>query len=141
MTASTTLHRNSRSLRVAASADGIGGRLQAFGAAHAELAREVKLGRRDERVDARPRRALERLARLLDVLGAAARQGGDDRAANVRRDARHGLGIGLGRDWKSGLDDVHAERVERARHAQLLVHVHREAGRLLPVAERRVEDD
>ena len=42
---------------------------------------------------------------------------------------------------KPGLDDVHAERVERARQRQLRRHVHREAGRLLAVAQRRVEDD
>ena len=92
----------------------------------------MELGRGDERVNAGPRRAFERLARLLDVLRAAPRQRGDDRSADVRRDARHGLGVGLGSDRKAGLDDVHAERVERARHAQLLVHVHREAGACSP---------
>ena len=54
---------------------------------------------------------------------------------------RDGLGVGRRRDREAGLDDVHAQRVERPRHLQLRRHVHREAGRLLAVAQRGVEDD
>ena len=37
--------------------------------------------------------------------------------------------------------DVHAEFGQRLGHAQLLLQVHGEAGRLLAVAQRGVEDD
>ena len=53
----------------------------------------------------------------------------------------HRLGVGRRRDREAGLDDVHAERVERPGQRELGGHVHREAGRLLAVAEGRVEDD
>ena len=55
---------------------------------------------------------------------------------------RDGLRIGRRRDREAGLDDVDAERVERAApSAACRRHVHREAGRLLAVAQGRVEDD
>ena len=54
---------------------------------------------------------------------------------------RVAFGVGRRGDREAGLDDVHAERVERPRQRQLRRHVHREAGRLLAVAQGRVEDD
>jgi hypothetical protein len=42
---------------------------------------------------------------------------------------------------ESGLDDVHTEAFELTRQPDLLVEPHGEAGRLLTVAERRVEND
>ena len=59
----------------------------------------------------------------------------------AERDAPHRLGVGLGRDRKPGLDDVDAQRLELPRQADLLVDAHREPGRLLAVAQGRVEDD
>ena len=59
-------------------------------------------------------------------------------SAAIWRTASASAGDAIG---KPGLDDVHAERVERARHRQLGRHVQREAGRLLAVAQRGVEDD
>src|SRR5881397_3545881 len=41
---------------------------------------------------------------------------------------------------KASLDDVHAEPGQLLGHHQLLVGIHRRAGRLLAVPERRVED-
>ena len=41
---------------------------------------------------------------------------------------------------KPGLDDVHAQSRELVRDLELLLHVQRDAGRLLAVAQRRVED-
>ena len=46
-----------------------------------------------------------------------------------------------GRDREAGLDDVHAQGVELTSQLQLLLDAHREAGRLLTVAEGGVEDD
>src|SRR6185437_10453340 len=44
-------------------------------------------------------------------------------------------------DGEAGLDHVDAELGQRLGHADLLAEVHREAGRLLAVAQRGVEDD
>ena len=41
---------------------------------------------------------------------------------------------------KAGLENVHAQPVKLARHLQLLLQVHAAAGRLLAVAQGRVED-
>ena len=86
------------------------------------------------------RRRLERLAGAFDVLGAAARERRDDRAADARGDLPHGLGVVRRRDREPGLDDVHAERVELPGQLELLAGPQREAGRLLAVAKRGVED-
>src|SRR5262249_38996229 len=48
--------------------------------------------------------------------------------------------IVLAGDREAGLDDVDAEGVELAGHADLLLEVHAATGRLLAVAQRRVED-
>ena len=53
---------------------------------------------------------------------------------------RHGVEVAVGRDREPRLDDVDAEAIELARQAQLLARGHAEAGRLLAVAQRRVED-
>ena len=84
---------------------------------------------------------LERARRLLDVLRPRAGQRRDRRAPDFGRNLPHGLRIGRGRDREAGLDDVDAERVEGTGQRELGRHVQREAGRLLAVAERRVEDD
>ena len=78
--------------------------------------------------------------RLFDVLRPGPRQRGDDRPPHVGRNLPHRLGVGRRGDREAGLDDVHAQRVERARHRQLRRHVHREAGGLFAVAQRGVED-
>ena len=65
----------------------------------------------------------------------------DDRPAHLAGDLSSRLGIGRRRDGEPGLDDVHAQRIERPRHDQLRRHVHREARGLLAVPERGVEDD
>jgi hypothetical protein len=44
------------------------------------------------------------------------------------------------RDREAGLDDVDAQPVELAGDLDLLLRVQRDAGRLLAVPERRVED-
>ena len=58
----------------------------------------------------------ERARGLLDVLRRGARQRRDDRAPHLARNLPHRFGVGRRRDGEAGLDDVHAERVERARH-------------------------
>ena len=155
MTASITRHRKSRSLRVASSAENSTSSVnvrasltaatadvEALLARDAQLRREVEIGGGEERVNARPRSA-GGSARAASSMSCARRprQRGDDRPPHVAGNLPHRLGIGRRRDRKAGLDDVHAERVERTRHGQLRRHVHREAGRLLAVAQGRIEDD
>ena len=101
----------------------------------------MQIGGREKRVDARPLGRLERARRLLDVLRPRAGQRRNGRAPHLGRNLAHRFGIGRRRDREAGLDDVHAERVEGAGQRELGGHVQREAGRLLAVAERRVEDD
>ena len=122
-------------------ADAVDDLLEARLARHAQLALEMQVRRRQERVDAAALGRLERARRFLDVLRAAAGQRGDHRPAHFARDLARGLRIGRRRDGKAGLDDVHAERVERPGERQLGGHVHREARRLLAVAQRGVEHD
>ena len=94
MTASTIAHRKlhvrsrgvfGRELHVVGVAarllHGGDGARQALLARDVQLLREVQVGCRDERVDARPLGALQRLARALDVFGPAAGERRDDRAA------------------------------------------------------------
>jgi hypothetical protein len=108
--------------------------------AHHELVLQVDVRRRDEDVDARPLRALDRLDRAVDVLLARARQREDDRARDGLGDLAHGLEVALRRRREAGLDHVDAQVLELARDDQLLLHVHRGARGLLPVAEGGVED-
>ena len=122
-------------------ADPVDDLLEARLARDAQLALEVQIRGREERVDARPLGRLERARRFLDVLRPAAGQRRDHRAPHLGRNLPRRFGIGRRRDREAGLDDVDAERVERPGQRQLGGHVHREAGRLLAVAERRVEDD
>ena len=70
----------------------------------------------------------------------AARQAGDDRTADLGGDAAHGFGVGRRGNREPGLDDVHAKRIELTGQLQLLGRPEREPGRLLAVAQRRVED-
>src|SRR5204863_1617382 len=63
------------------------------------------------------------------------------RAADLARDAPARLEISGRRDREPGLDHVHAQLLELARDAKLGVRVAVEAGRLLAVAQRGVEDE
>ena len=58
-----------------------------------------------------------------------------------RPDGLDRLEVARRRGGEAGLDHVDAELAERARDLELLLEVHRRAGRLLAVAQRGVEDD
>ena len=116
-------------------------RVEARFARHAQLGLQVQIGRGEERVNPRPFGRLQRPGRLFDILRARPRQRGNHGAPQFARNLLEGVRIGRRGDGKARFDDVHAQRVEGARHGQLGRHVHREAGGLLAVAERRVEDD
>ena len=123
---------------VAAVTDGVEHRL----GLHPELVLHVQRRGADEVVHPLPLGGADRLAGARDVVAAAgAGEAGDHRAADLAGDALHALEIARRGDREAGLDHVDAELGEGARHAELLLEVHREAGALLAVAERGVEDD
>jgi hypothetical protein len=99
----------------------------------------MQIGGRDERMDAPLGGRLDRPGGLLEVFTVAASQAGDDRTAQLRRNAPHGFGIGRGRNGESGLDDVDPERIELTGKQQLFSRPERKSGRLLAVSQRRVE--
>ena len=84
--------------------------------------------------------SLERFAGAVDVGVVAAGQAADDRPAHFAGDGLHRLEIAGRRDREAGLDDVHAQVRKRVGDLQLLGQVHAGAGRLLAVAQRRVEN-
>ena len=82
----------------------------------------------------------ERLPGAVDVAVVAAGQAADGRAGDLGGDGADGLEVALRGDREAGLDDVDAQRREGAGDLELLGHVHARAGRLLAVAQGRVED-
>ena len=121
-------------------AHGVHGRLHALLAGHAQLGLQVQVRGGDERVNATLRRRLDRPRGAFEIGAMAARQARDDRTADLGGDLADGFGVGRRGDRKAGLDDVHAERIDLTRQLQLLSRPERKPGRLLAVAERRVED-
>ena len=65
---------------------------------------------------------------------------GDDRSLDGARDRLHGLEVTRRGDRKARLDHVDAQPRKLLRDLQLLLRVQRDAGRLLAVTQRRVED-
>src|SRR5262249_24234418 len=105
-----------------------------------ELVLDVDVTGGDERVDARPLRILDRVVCRVDVAYVGTGQPGDDRTVDCAGDGLHRLEI-TGRGAREArLDHVHAKAGELLRDLQLLLRVQRDAGRLLAVAQRRVED-
>jgi hypothetical protein len=110
-------------------------------ARHAELFLHVQIARRQEDVDARRLAALQRLGGARDVAVVGARERADRRGADRLRDRLHRFEVAVRRRREAGLDDVDLEPLELAGDAELFVLGHRGAGRLLAVAQGRVEDD
>ena len=77
----------------------------------------------------------------LDVFGLGARQGSDARLADGLRDGGDRGEVAFGGHGKAGLDDVHAQVLERVGHGELFLRGHAAAGRLLAVAQSGVEED
>ena len=121
-------------------ADAVDDGRQAGLARDAQLALEMQVGRGEERVDAAARGRRQGAGGLVDVQRAASGQGGDHRPADLFGDLRDGLGVGRRGDGEAGLDDVHAERVQGARHLHLRRDLEREARGLLAVPQGGIED-
>ena len=95
----------------------------------------------DEGVDAPPLGVDERFGGAVDVVGAGAGEAADDRPLDPLGDLGDRLEIAVRGDREAGLDDVDAHLVEELGDLELLLQRHRGAGRLLAVAQRRVEND
>src|SRR5262249_15387558 len=95
---------------------------------------------REEDMQPRLRCRLQGFDRRVNVLPFRARQGCDRRVADFASHSLHSFQISSRGNWKAGFDDVYTEFREMARHADLLRGVHREAGRLLAIAQRGVEN-
>src|SRR5205807_2968459 len=93
----------------------------------------------EETMNARVGGSLQGLPGALYVLATTTRQGGDCRSANLACYRLHGQKVAFRGDGKARLDHVHAQLIELARHAQLLVLIHAVTGGLFPVAQRGVE--
>ena len=108
-----------------------------------ELELELPVERRgaDEGVDALPLGMDERFGGAVDVAGGGPGQPADHRPLDPLGDFRDRFEVAVGGDRKAGFDDVDAHLVEELGDLDLLLERHRCAGRLLAVAERRVEDD
>ena len=116
-----------------------------LGAGLPQLVLQVDVGGRDERVDARLTCVLHRFPAAVDVGQADAREAADRRrvvqGAHLAGHRAGGLEVLVRRDREAGLDDVDLEPGQLPGHLELLHRVHGEAGRLLAVPQRRVEDD
>src|SRR5438128_10525542 len=100
----------------------------------------VHVGGRDEHVDTEALGTLQCLAGPVDVAGHDAREGRDDRPAHRVGDLADGLELAVGGDREPGLDDVDVQAGQLLRDLDFFGPSERDAGRLLAVAERRVED-
>jgi hypothetical protein len=106
-----------------------------------ELVLEVDVAGRDEHVEMRPLGDLDRLDGALRVAVAAARERGDrDPALRLAGDPVDGLEVAVRGGREAGLDHVHLQAHQLAGDLELLGRGETGAGRLLAVAEGRVED-
>ncbi len=78
-----------------------------------------------------------------NVARCGARQTADDRAVlrEFAGDLEHAFEIAGRGNGEAGLDHIHPEFGQRLGHAQLLLQIHGEAGRLFAVAQGGVEDN
>ena len=83
---------------------------------------------------------LDRVPGRVDVGHVGPRQTRDHRSLNCARDRLHGLEVARRGDRKARLDHVDAQPRELLCDLQLLLRVQRDAGRLLAVTQRGVED-
>ena len=105
-----------------------------------ELVGEVDRAGGDEGVDAGAFGVRQGLGGALDIERAAAREGGHLGPRELAADGVDGFEIAFAGDWEAGFQDVHAELDQLAGHGQLFRNGHAAAGRLLAIAQSRVEN-
>ncbi len=77
----------------------------------------------------------------VDVIGMGPGQRGDHRALHLRCDPGDRLEVAVGRCGEPGLDDVYPQPRQLMGDGQLLVRGQGDPRRLLPIAQRGIEDD
>ncbi len=77
----------------------------------------------------------------VDVVGGAAGQTGDDRAAHLGGDLLDRVEIAVADDRETGLDDIDVEASKLAGDLHFFAQVHGSAGALFAVAQGGVEND
>src|SRR5215467_6189637 len=100
----------------------------------------MDVGGGEKYVNSRAYRGMQRLCRALDVMFRGTRQ----RRNNwTRHGSSHGLNrgeIAVGCDRKSRLNNIYPQAVELTRQADLFLHIHTAARRLLAVAQSRIKN-
>src|SRR5689334_14420596 len=94
----------------------------------------------DEGVDARAGGLLDRLPGAVDIAWRGAGKRTDRRALDGAGDLSHGFKVAPGSDGKARLDHVDTQARELQGDLDLLLRVERDPGRLLAVAQGRIED-
>src|SRR5205085_1262389 len=105
-----------------------------------QLILQMYVAGRKKRMNAGLCRAFQRLPCARDVGAIAASQGGNPRAAHLSRYLLHGTKVAVGSNGKAGFHYVNAELLQLTRKAELLVHMHAAARRLLAIAQSGIED-
>ena len=109
---------------------------------HLELVLHVNRTGGEEDMDARLGDPLECFRRSFNVVLATPRETADRRAiTKLLGDRSHRFKVAGRGNWEPGLDDINPQFNEGLGHLELLGHGHAATGRLLAIAERRVEDD
>src|SRR5208282_447389 len=114
--------------------------LQALLACNAKLVLQMNVRSCQKNMDARVRRSLQCLPGAVHVADTSTSQARDDGTPHQGGDALYGFEVAIGGDGEPRFDHVHAEPVELLGQAQLLLHIHAAARRLLAVTKRGVED-
>ena len=96
---------------------------------------------RDEGVDALALRRPEGFGGAVDIAMAGPSQAADRRSGDQLGYFVDRREVAVRGDRETGLDDVDAHAFEHLGDTQLLFQVHRRAGRLLAVTQRRIENN
>src|SRR5215469_4768412 len=92
-----------------------------------------------ENVNARPGGLLQGFPGALYVFTSGAGQARDNGAPHRRGDGTYCLKVAIGGNRKPSFDYVYPQPIQLPRHAEFFFNVHAAAGRLLTIAQGRVE--
>src|SRR6266581_4689571 len=98
---------------------------------------KVNVGGREDHMNPRPDRRLERLRRAFNVMTRSPRQSRDNRTRDRSCDGLHRCEVSIRSDREASLDHVNAKLVQLPPQANLLLYVHAAAWRLLSIAQSR----
>src|SRR5438045_4143796 len=101
---------------------------------------KMNVGGREDHMNPRPDRRLQRLRPAFNVMTRSPRQYRDNRTRHRRRNGLHRREVPIRSDRETGLDNVNSQLIELPPQPDFLMHVHAAARRLLAVAERRIKN-